>query len=255
MDEEKRLEVQPEDTIDAPPDEIWEGEDWIGEIENKVRNFRDEMADVAREADEGLFDGPVGKALVFLKRYGLVILLALLPLVPRLVENWARSNPFQPIPAIITEAELQEISDYIVQWDAASSRNMNWVYSMDRDGDGWQDDITVHAFACHEDDREELYTHTVLELPTLWQVLTGEHPLAPAAEEMAFQDGRACIIFTVNGPTAGDRSELRYAVEETLAAIRQSKPDEANGTAHDGETEMSPLEYFLEHGELPETEE
>lgn len=232
MDDEKWLEEQPEareeSAVNAPQDDFWAEDDWIGELEARMKGLREEMADVAREADEGMVDGPMGKVLVFLKRYAVVILLALLPWVPAMVRHWARNMPFQPVPAIITEAELQEISDYIVHWEAAYKHHMNWTYAADRDGDGTQD-IKVHAFVCPEEDRTELYVHTELVLPKLWDVLTGKHPLAPSVEEMAFQDGEICIIFAVEGPTKGDRSELRLAVEETLAAVRQAKADEEAG--------------------------
>lgn len=225
MDAEKRLREQPEETVDAPPDELWEGEDWIGEIEEKVKGFRDAMTDVAREADEGMVDGPLGKALVFLKRYWAVILVALLPMAPRMIEHWAENDPFTAVPEIVTEAELQEISDYVAGWTEQYNRPMNLRQGFDLNGDG-ENDAEVYAFLSREPEREELWQSTSLELPTLWQVITGKHPLTPAQEEMAFQDDQACIIFTVTGPTAGDRSELRQTVEETLTMIRQENVEE-----------------------------
>lgn len=225
MDEEKRLSDQPEETVDAPPDELWEGEDWIGEIGDKVKGFRDAMTDVAREADEGMIDGPLGKALVFLKRYWAVILVAVLPMVPGMMEHWAENDPFPAVPEIVTEAELQEISDYVADWAAQYDRPMNLHTRFDLNGDG-EKEAEVYAFLSREPEREELWQSTSMELPTLWQVITGKHPLAPAQEEMAFQDDQACIIFTVTGPTAGDRSELRQTVEATLRMIRQERMEE-----------------------------
>ena len=65
MNENERPPEESEQTIDAPPDEIWENEDWIGGIGSGMKVLKDEMADVAREADEGMVDGPLGKVLVY----------------------------------------------------------------------------------------------------------------------------------------------------------------------------------------------
>lgn len=227
-EEIKRTEDSPEKSVTAA-EENWADDDWIGDLEDKFKAFREDMADVAREADEGMIDGPLGKVLVFLKRYWAVILLAVIPLVPGLVERWADDNPFPAIPQIITEAELQEISDYIVDWSNSYEYAMNWVLHIDRDGDGEQD-IRVHAFDCVEPERTELYAHTSLELPTVWQLITGKCGFAPQGEEMAFQDGQACLIITVSDETKGDRSELRFAVEETLEAVRKEKAEQEAGT-------------------------
>lgn len=225
MNENERPPEEAEQTIDAPPDEIWENEDWIGEIGSGMKGLKDEMADVAREADEGMVDGSLGKALVFLKRYWAVILVALLPMVPGMIEHWAENDPFAPVPELITQAELQEISDYVVGWTAQYNRPMNLHTRFDLNGDG-EKEAEVYAFLSREPEREELWWSTSLELPTLWQVITGKHPLAPAQEEMSFQDDQACIIFTVTGPTAGDRSEMRQTVEATLTMIRQDNVEE-----------------------------
>lgn len=203
--------------------------DWIGDLKDQFHAFREDMANVAREADEGMIDGPLGKVFVFLKRYWAVILLAIIPFVPKMAEYWADTNPFPAIPQIITEAELQEISDYIVDWSNAYEYAMNWTLHIDRDDDG-ERDIRVHAFDCEEPERTKLYVHTSLELPTVWRLITGQCGFAPQGEEMAFQDGQACLIITVSGETKGDRSELRLAVEETLEAVRQEKEEQEAGT-------------------------
>ena len=93
--------------------------DWIGDLKDQFHAFREDMANVAREADEGMIDGPLGKVFVFLKRYWAVILLAIIPFVPKMAEYWADTNPFPAIPQIITEAELQEIREYMVDWSNA----------------------------------------------------------------------------------------------------------------------------------------
>lgn len=227
MTEEKKLEEQQEKSTN-PAEELLE-DDWIGDIGDRVKVFREEMADVAREADEGMIDGPLGKVIVFLKRYWAVILVAVLPFVPKMIEQWADNNPFPAIPQIIAEEELQEISDYIVYWSNSYEYAMNWIHDIDRDGDG-TDDIRIHAFDCQEPDRTKLYVRTSMELPTIWQLITGKCGFAPQGEELALQDGRACIIFTVSGETKGDRSELRLAVEETLMMIRKEKAEQAAGT-------------------------
>lgn len=227
MTEEKKLEEQQEKSTN-PAEELLE-DDWIGDIGDRVKVFREEMADVVREADEGMIDGPLGKVIVFLKRYWAVILVAVLPFVPKMAEHWADTNPFPAIPQIITEAELQEISDYIVDWSNSYEYAMNWMLHIDRDGDGEQD-IRVHAFDCSEPERTELYVHTSLELPTVWRLITGKCGFAIQGEEMAFQDGQTCLIITVSGETKGDRSELRLAVEETLEAVRQEKAEREAGT-------------------------
>lgn len=227
-EETKRTEESPEKSVTAA-EENWADDDWIGDLEDKFKAFREDMADVAREADEGMIDGPLGKVLVFLKRYWAVILLAVIPLVPGLVERWADDNPFPAIPQIITEAELQEISDYIVHWSSLYERPMNWVDYIDRNSDG-ERDIRIHAFACSEPERTELYVRTSLELPTVWQLITGKCGFAPQGEEMAFQDGQTCIIIEVKGETKDDRSELRLAVQQTLARVRQEKAEQEAGT-------------------------
>ena len=227
-EEMERTEDLPEKSA-TPEQETWAEDDWIGDLEDKFKAFRDDMADVAREADEGMIDGPLGKVFVFLKRYWVAILLAVIPFVPKMAEHWAETNPFPAIPQIITEAELQEISDYTVDWSNAYEYAMNWTLHIDRDGDGEQD-IRVHAFECEEPERTELYVHTSLELPTVWRLITGKCGFAPQGEKMAFQDGQACLIITVSGETKGDRSELRLAVEETLEAIRQEKAEREAGT-------------------------
>lgn len=224
----KRTEDSLEKSV-TPAEENWADDDWIGDLEDKFKAFREDMADVAREADEGMIDGLLGKVLVFLKRYWAVILLAIIPFVPKMVEHWAEDNPFPAIPQIITEAELQEISDYIFDWSNSYEYAMNWVLHIDRDGDGEQD-IRVHAFDCAEPERTELYVRTSLELPTVWQLITGKRGFAPQGEEMAFQDGQACLIITVSGETKGDRSELRLAVEKTLDAVRREKAEQEAGT-------------------------
>lgn len=227
-EEIKRTEDSPETSV-TPAEENWADDDWIGDLEDKFKAFREDMADVAREADEGLIDGPLGKVFVFLKRYWAVILLALIPFVPKMVECWAEENPFPAIPQIITEAELQAISDYIVHWSSLYERPMNWEAKFDRDGDGEQD-VRVYAFSLLEPEDKKLYVRTSLELPTVWQLITGKCGYAPQGEEMAFQDEQACLIITVSGETKGDRSELRLAVEQTLALVRQEKTEQEAGT-------------------------
>lgn len=226
MTEEKKLEKRQEKSTN-PVEELLE-DDWIGDIGDRVKVFREEMADVVREADEGMIDGPLGKVIVFLRRYWAVILVAVLPFVPKMVERWADNNPFPAVPQIITEAELEEISDYIVHWSNAYEYAMNWIADIDRDGDG-ENDIRIHAFHCSEPYRTELYVHTSMELPTIWQLITGKCGFSPQGEELALQDGQACIIFTVSGETKGDRSELRLAVEEMLVMIRKEKAEQEAG--------------------------
>lgn len=235
MTDETRKPDTPQEPIEAPED------DWIDGIADNARAFRDEMADVAREADEGVIDGPLGKVVVFLKRYWAVALLAVLPFVPLLIETWAGNNPFPAIPNIITEAEVGEISDYALAWTTASGRTINWAVNLDRDGDGTQDS-RFYAFACDEPEREEWYVRTSMELPTLWQVITGQCGLAPQEEEFAIQDGRVCIIVTVSGETAGDRSELRWMVDQVIAYIRE---DMADGEVTPPEDRLSPLDEML----------
>lgn len=205
------------------------GEDWIGDIGRSVQDVKAEMADIAREADEGMFDGPVGKVLIFLKRYWAVILVALIPWVPKLAEHWAENNPFSAMPEIITEVEFQEISDYIAHWDSSYEYAMNWVLEYDRDADG-NNDVRVHAFAISEPEDRELYIRTEIVLPTLWQLITGTCGFAAQGEELALQDGQSCFIITVSGETKGDHSELRQAVENTLTAIHEEQVQQASGT-------------------------
>ena len=243
MADETRKPDAPQEPIDAPED------DWIGEIVDRARVFRDEMTDVAREADEGMIDGPLGKVVVFLKRYWAVTLLAILPFVPWMIETWAENDPFPAVPQIITEAEVAEISDYVLSWTVASGRTINWESCFDLDGDG-EKDARFYAFACDEPDREEWYIHTSLELPTLWQVITGKCGLAPQWEEFAVQDGRVCIIVNVYDETAGDRSELRWVVDQVLAHIRE---DIADGEADVQPLPPSPLEVLLQG--IEQTEE
>ena len=240
MKDENRKPGAPEENA-APPADGTHEDDWLADIGDKARAFRDEMADVAREADAGMIDGPLGKVLVFLRRYWAVALLAILPFVPLLIETWAENDPFPAVPQIITEAEVAEISDYALAWTAASGRTINWAVNLDRDGDGTQDS-RFYAFACDEPERTEWYVRTSMELPTLWQVITGECGLAPQEEEFAIQDGRVCIIVTVTGETVGDRSELRWMVEQVLAYIRE---DMADGEVTPPEEHPSPLDELL----------
>ena len=234
MTDETRKPDAPQEPIEAPAD------DWISGIADNARAFRDEMADVAREADEGMIDGPLGKVLVFVKRYWAVALLAILPFVPLLIETWAENDPFPAVPEIITEAEVGEISDYTLAWRAANGI-VNQEIHFDMDGDG-QNDARFYAFACPEPEREKWYIHTEAELPTLWQVITGKCGLHFQGEEFAIQDGQVCIIVNVYGETAGDRSELRWVVDQVLAAIRE---DMADGEIELVELAPSPLDEML----------
>ena len=249
MTEETRRTDAREETLEAPPEELYGEDDWIGEVGEHVQAFRDEMKDVAREADEGMIDGPLGKALVFLKRYWAVVLLAILPFVPGMIETWAENDPFPAVPEIITEAEVAEISDYVLAWTGAYDRPVNWETHFDLDGDG-ENDARFYAFACDEPEREAWYIRTKLELPTLWQVITGKCGLAPQGEEFAVQDGRVCIIVNVYDETAGDRSELRWVVDQVLAYIRE---DMADGEVVVHPLPPSPLEVLLQG--IEQTEE
>lgn len=234
MTDETRKPDAPQEPIEAPED------DWISGIADNARAFRDEMADVAREADEGMIDGPLGKVLVFVKRYWAVALLAILPFVPLLIETWAENDPFPAVPEIITEAEVAEISDYILAWRAANGA-VNQTMHFDMDGDG-ENDARFYAFACPEPEREKWYIHTEAELPELWQVITGKCGLHFQGEEFAVQDGQVCIIVNVYGETAGDHSELRWVVDQVLAAIRE---DMADGEIELVELAPSPLDEML----------
>lgn len=235
MTDEIRKPDAPQSPIEAPED------DWIGDVADKARAFRAEMADVAREADEGMIDGPLGKVLVFVKRYWAVALLAILPFVPLLFETWAENDPFPAVPEIITEAEVREISDYMLAWSTGSGRTINRADHFDMDGDG-ENDARFYAFACSEPERETWYIRTRAELPTLWQVITGKCGLHFQGEEFAIQDGQVCIIVNVYGETAGDRSELRWVVEQVLAYIRE---DMADGEVTLPEWTPSPLDEML----------
>ena len=235
MADEIRKPDAPQEPIEAPAD------DWISGIADNARAFRDEMADVAREADEGMIDGPLGKVLVFVKRYWAVALLAILPFVPLLIETWAENDPFPAVPQIITEAEVAEISDYILAWSTGSGRTVNRADHFDMDGDG-ENDARFYAFACPEPEREKWYIHTEGDLPELWQVITGKCGLRFQGEEFAVQDGQVCIIVNVYGETAGDRSELRWVVDQVLATIRE---DMADGEVELVELAPSPLDEML----------
>lgn len=169
------------------------------------------------------------KIAAWLKKEWLALLLVLVVCMPGAIEYWAECNPFPAMPEIITEAELREISDYMVHWSNSYEYAMNWVYEYDRDGDG-SNDVRIHGFDCSEPERTELYVRTKIKLPTFWQLITGKCGFAPQGEEIAFQDGQACLIITISGETKGDRSELRHAVEAALAAIREEKAEQAAGT-------------------------
>lgn len=240
MKDETRTQDAQKEPASAPEEDGYE-DDWIGEIEDKARAFRDAMSDVAREADEGVIDGTLGKVIVFLKRYWALMLVTILPFVPGIVDNWAANDPFPAVPEIITEAEVQEISDYALAFTAAHDKTINWALRFDRDGDG-EEDTRFYAFACEEPERGEWYIRTSMELPNLWQVITGQCGLAPQKEEIAIQDGHVCMIVTVDGETARDRSELRWVVEQVLVLIRK---DLADGGITLPTVQRSPLDDIL----------
>ena len=189
----------------------------------------------------------------FLKRFWAVSLVVLVPLIPDFVEVWGMNNPFPAVPDIITEAEIGEISAYVDEWSGTYDQPVNWGKQFDLDGDG-VNEVRVHGFRCPEPNRTELYVHTSMEIPGLWQLLTGKCGFAPQGEKLAVQDGRTALSITVSSETAGDRSEPRQAVEKTLAWVRAVRAGEAEEPPVT--TVMDILEdRWEEASQVPKTEE
>lgn len=278
MAEEKRLDEQPEEPIEAPADELWE-DDWIGEIGDKVKAFRDEMADVAREADESMIDGPLGKVVVFLKRYWAVLLIAaVLPLCRWGYNQYLHGGSFPVNPQVISEAEFREIIDGIaylemdggyfeqhpvVEWRQSLQYDWKTLRLLDLDGDG-KGDTEVYVYATHgykeygyklNADGEmqyyevlveptELMTSSYVERAAFWDVLTGQSEWGVAEKGAGMFDHTGGVYIAVVDPKNDDHGELRETVEALLAAIRQAKADEAAGVIPPVEHGPVPMEEF-----------
>lgn len=279
MDEKKRLDDQPEETIDAPPDELWEGDDWIGEIEDKVKGFRDAMRDVAREADEGMIDGPLGKVLVFLKRYWAVVLIALvLPLGRWGYDQYLHGGSFPVNPQVISEAEFREIIDGIayLEMDGGyyaqhpvverrQSQQYDWKYlqmlDLNEDGEG-DTEVYVHATYGYKErgyvmnaegemeyyevlmEPMELMTSSYVERAAFWDVLEGQSEWGVTEEGAGMFDHTGGVYIAVVEPESDNHAELRGTVEALLAAVRQAKADEAAGLIPPVEHGPEPMEEF-----------
>lgn len=170
----------------------------------------EKLAQEKKENERLVWNRIIERAVVF----GIALLLVF---AGKMICRYLYNSPFPAVPDLITEAELQEISDYIVSWQQEHPHE-HWQYDIDCNGDG-VDDVEVRAFVLPKEDKE-IYTRTSLYLPSLKQLLTG-HPFALAREEMVLEDGWIGLGFIVTGPTAGDRSELRLAVAETLDVVRE----------------------------------
>jgi len=278
MMDETRTPAEPEENAEAPVDDMYE-DDWIGEITDRAKAFRDEMVDVAREADEGILDGPLGKVVVFLKRYWAVLLTALvLPLGRWGYDQYLHGGSFQVAPQVISEAEFREIIDgvaylemdggYFAQLPVVESRQSlqyNWktLYLFDLDGDG-EGDTDVYVYATHgykergyvmnaDGEMEyyevlmeptELMTSSYIERVAFWDVLAGKSEWGVAEEGAGMFDHTGSIYITVVDPGRDDHAALRRAVEELLAAIRQAKADEAAGLIKPVVHGPAPMEEF-----------
>ncbi|MBQ7850237.1 MAG: hypothetical protein IJ343_10975 [Clostridia bacterium] len=264
MNENERSQEEPVQTIDAPTDELWENDDWIGEMENRVKAFREEMADVAREADESLIDGPLGKALVFLKRHWRVVLTSvLLPLAMWGYDYYLHDTDFPVNDAIITESEFREIIDGVaylemdggyfdthpaVEYQVSLRYDWDMLDLMDLDGDGAGDTeafvLATHGYKARgyrvnaqgetvyfEELREPLPigTDSHIMRASVWDVLSGTCGWGVRQAGAGMFDHTGDVYVTVINPGENIQKEIRAVVEELLAAIRQARADEAAG--------------------------
>lgn len=282
MAERKRLEEQqeqPEAVVEAPEDALWEDEDWIGAIGDKVKGFREEMADVVREADEGMIDGPLGKVAVFLKRFWAVLLVALvLPLGKWGYDQYLHGGSFPVDPQVISEAEFREIIDGIaylemdggyfaqhpvVEWRQSMQYDWKSLRLLDLDGDG-EGDTEVYVYATYgykergyvmnaEGEMEyyevlmeptELMTSSYVERAAFWDVLAGQSEWGVAEEGAGMFDHTGGVYIAVVDPESDDHAELRETVKALLAAIRQAKADEAAGLIPPVEHGPKPIGEF-----------
>ena len=169
------------------------------------------------------------KIAAWLKKEWLPLLLLLVICSLNVVDYWAEHNPFPAMPEIITEAEFQEVRDYITWWDANYEYATTWRVDHDHDCDGIFDCRTsVYAYSDNAD--KEVYTRTAILLPTIWQLISGKCGFAPQDESLVLADEKICLESVISGETKGDRSELRHAVEAMLAEIHEEQAQQAVGT-------------------------
>lgn len=248
------------------------------------------MEEINAEAEESMFDGPVGKVLMWFRKYWRWILTALLiPLLNYGYEYYLYWTEFPVMPEIITEEGFRLLVDYddviedMLTYPAVKTAvkigKSSYLYKLyDVNGDG-EGDIYVglskhgplksHGWRSYTDADgnrqteyfEERWLPQEVEVDSgtyrvHWlEVLLGkEDDFGVCAEDIYIHDHTGSLHMIVNRPQGDDHAELRAMIAEMLQIAEQAKAAGIPPSAAD-EPDLSDPISWLEQQIDPQQDE